>query len=125
MGSVLTFDPKRCVIGEEDWKRASMIQFPSAGLPPGENDCSSNSRRGPPTQSFGRLRPTSLENHLDPNHREKSPHTDYRGSSSDKSPLVLNSQLTRHRQVLSEEAICVNSEDWPIFSSFVYLPIYH
>jgi hypothetical protein len=31
MGSVLTFDTKRCLIGEEDWKRASMIPFPSVG----------------------------------------------------------------------------------------------
>ena len=32
MGSVLTFDTKRCIIGEEDWRRASMIPFRGAGL---------------------------------------------------------------------------------------------
>jgi hypothetical protein len=37
-------------------------------------------------RSFGRVRPTSLENFLDPNHREKSPHADHPGSSSDKLP---------------------------------------
>jgi hypothetical protein len=30
-GSVLTFDTKRCIIGDGDWKRASTIPFPTVG----------------------------------------------------------------------------------------------
>jgi len=40
------------------------------------------------------------KNFFDPDHSEKSPHADRPGSSDDKQPLVLNSQLARHRQVL-------------------------
>jgi hypothetical protein len=57
------------------------------------------------------VRPTSLENFLDPNHREKSPHADHPGSSSDKLPRRIEFAADGHRQVLIEGTICVNSED--------------